>query len=52
MIKQVINLLMTIDHFNQSEFIEIAKGRNEIPNTLHKGIKQIKRISKWRKMSK
>jgi len=52
MIKQVINLLMTIDHFNQSELIEIAKGRNEIPTTLHKGIKQIKRISKWRKMSK
>jgi len=52
MIKQIISLLMTIDHFNQSELIEIAKGRNEIPTTLHKGIKQIKRISKWRKMSK
>jgi len=52
MIKQVISLLMTIDHFNQSEFIEIAKGSNEIPTTLHKGIKQIKRIFKWQKTLK
>jgi hypothetical protein len=48
--KEVINLLMTYDHYNRSELIEIAKGRNEIPTTLKKGIKQIKRISRWRKM--
>jgi len=47
MIKQVISLLMTIDHFNQSEIIEIAKGRNEIPKTWKKGFRQIKREMKW-----
>ena len=52
MVKDVINLLMSNDHFNSSELIEIAKGKNEIPTTLKKGLKQIKRISKWRKMSK
>lgn len=50
MMKEVIDLLMTHDHYNRSELIEIAKGRNEIPTTLKKGIKQIKRISRWRKM--
>jgi hypothetical protein len=47
MIKQVISLLMTIDHFNQSELIEIAKGRNEIPKNWKKGFTQIKREMKW-----
>jgi hypothetical protein len=50
MMKEVINLLMTQEYYNQSELIEIAKGKYEIPTTLKKGIKQIKRISRWRKM--
>lgn len=52
MIKEVISLLMSDDHYNRSELIEIAKGKNELPTTLKKGLKQIKRISRWRKMSK
>jgi hypothetical protein len=47
MIKQVISLLMTIDHYNQSELIELAKGKNEIPKTWKKGFEQIKREMKW-----
>ena len=50
MMREVINLLMTHEHYNQSELIEIAKGKYEIPTTLKKGINQIKRISRWRKM--
>jgi hypothetical protein len=49
MIKQLLDLLIIDDHFGQSEIIEIAKGKNELPNTLKKGFKQIKREIKWQK---
>jgi len=49
MIKQILDLLAIQDHFNQSEEIEIAKGKYEIPTTWTKGFKQIKRLMKWQK---
>jgi len=50
MIKKIFDLLTEQDHFGRSEMIEIAKGKKEIPTSLKKGLKQIKRISRWRKM--
>jgi hypothetical protein len=49
MIKQLLDLLISLDHYGQSEVIEIAKGKYELPNTLKKGFKQIKREIKWQK---
>lgn len=49
MIKKLLDLLLSLDHYGQSEVIEIAKGKNELPNTLKKGIKHIKRQIKWQK---
>lgn len=49
MIKQILNLLMTSEHYGQSETIEIAKGKYELPNSWSKGINQIKRQIKWQK---
>jgi len=49
MIKQILDLLTSMNHFNQSEEIEIAKGKYEIPMTINKGLKQIKRIAKWQR---
>jgi hypothetical protein len=47
MIKQIIEMLSALEHYNKSEVIEIAKGKYEIPNTFLKGLKQIKRNYKW-----
>ena len=47
MIKKIIEMLGAFDHYSHSEVIEIAKGKYEIPNTLIKGLKQIKRNYKW-----
>lgn len=49
MIKQILDLLMVEDHYNQSEIIEIAKGRYQLPVTFKQAIKQIKRRAKWHK---
>lgn len=49
MIKEILNLLMLDNHYGQSETIEIAKGKYEIPNSWSKGFNQIKRIIKWQK---
>jgi hypothetical protein len=46
MIKNVLKMLMLNDHYNRSEFIEIAKGKYEIQTTLKGGLKQLKRIWK------
>jgi hypothetical protein len=43
MIKEILNLLMIENHYGQSETIEIAKGKYEIPTTWKKGFNQIKR---------
>lgn len=36
-------------HYGESEAIEIAKGKYELPNSWAKGFNQIKRIIKWQK---
>jgi hypothetical protein len=49
MIKEILNLLMLDNHYGQSETIEIAKGKYELPNSWAKGFNQIKREIKWLK---
>jgi len=49
MIKEILNLLMLDNHYGQSETIEIAKGKYELPNSFSKGINQIKRLIKCQK---
>ena len=41
--------LLNIDNFyGKSETIEIAKGKNKLPETLKEGFKQIKRHARWK----
>lgn len=49
MIKEILNLLMIDNHYGESETIEIAKGKYELPNSWEKGFNQIKRIIKWQR---
>ena len=49
MIKEILNLLMLDNHYGQSETIEIAKGKYELPSSWDKGINQIKRLIKWQR---
>ena len=49
MIKEILDLLKLDAFYNQSENIEIAKGKNEIPTTWKKGFEQVKRQYKWKK---
>ncbi len=49
MIKAILDLLKLDAFYNQSESIEIAKGKNEIPTTWKKGFEQVKRQYKWKK---
>ena len=46
MIKHILNMLTLNEHYNQSENIEIAKGKNELQTTIKGAIKQLKRIWK------
>ena len=42
--------LLNLDNFyNEGEFIEIAKGKNKLPETLKEGFEQIKRVAKWQR---
>jgi hypothetical protein len=43
MIRDIIDLLNTGDYYGQSENIDIAKGKYEIPNTWSDTFKNIKR---------
>lgn len=43
MIKHILDILKLDDFYGKSEFIDIAKGKNEIPKTIHKAYKQGKR---------
>lgn len=52
MIKHIIEMLGLLNHYNQSETIEIAKGKYELPTTMKKGWNQIKRNYKWQRTSK
>jgi hypothetical protein len=45
MIKNILYMLRSQEHYVKSDIIEIAKGKYEIPSTLKMVIKQIKR--KW-----
>ena len=47
MIKQILKLLRSDNFYNQSELIEIAKGRYELPMTFKGTVKNIKRQVKW-----
>jgi len=49
MLKQILELLQCTEHYGQSELIEIAKGKYELPATFKKGYTQIKREMKWPK---
>jgi hypothetical protein len=42
-------MLNGLDHYGQSEAIEIAKGKYEYPKTFKDFFKQVKREFKWRK---
>jgi hypothetical protein len=48
MIKQIIDLLNMLPHYGQSETIEIAKGKHELPYTFKGAFEQIKR--QWKKL--
>jgi hypothetical protein len=49
MIKNIIQMLSIDDFYVESEFIDIAKGRNEIPKTVTKLYKQTKRKHAWKR---
>tara|TARA_R100000541_G_scaffold4689_4_gene12104 strand:+ start:2515 stop:2667 length:153 start_codon:yes stop_codon:yes gene_type:complete len=44
-----IKLLNLDDFYGLNETIEIAKGKNKLPETLKEGFKQVKRQIKWQK---
>jgi len=52
MLKQILELLQCTGHYGQSELIEIAKGKYELPTTFKKGYIQLKREMKWLKSTK
>jgi len=43
MIKHILDILKLDDFYGKTEFIDIAKGRNEIPTTIKAAYKQGKR---------
>lgn len=43
MIKNILDLLKIDDFYGKSEFIDIAKGKYKIPNTMTEAYKQGKR---------
>jgi len=44
----IVIKLLNIDHFyGINETIEIAKGKNKLPETIKEGLEQIKRKTKW-----
>jgi hypothetical protein len=43
MIKLILEMLQLNEHYGQSETIEIAKGKYELPKTWKQTFKQIKR---------
>jgi hypothetical protein len=45
----MLELLRLDNFYNESEFIEIAKGKNKLPETLSEGFKQLKRQVRWQK---
>jgi len=49
MIELIFEMLHLTEHYAQSENIEIAKGKNELPEDWKGVITQIKRHKKWQK---
>lgn len=49
MISHIMAMLNSLDHYGQSEAIEIAKGKYEYPKTFKDFFKQVKREIKWRR---
>ena len=47
MIKEILKLLALDPHYNQSENIEIAKGKYAMPKNFKQGFEQIKR--QWKR---
>ena len=45
----ILELLRIDNFYNESEIIEIAKGKNELPTTWKIGKRQLKRELKWQK---
>ena len=48
MIKNILELLALEKHYGQSQVIEIAKGKYQLPKTFKQGFEQIKRQWKIR----
>jgi hypothetical protein len=46
--REILEMLKIDDHFNQSESIEIAKGKYEIPKTVKQALIKSKRRLKWK----
>jgi hypothetical protein len=44
---RILKLLNVDDFYGQDETIEIAKGKNKLPETLKEGYNQIKRNRRW-----
>lgn len=49
MLKEIFELLKAAEHYNESEYIEIAKGKYKIPDNWKETYKQQKRKLKWHK---
>jgi hypothetical protein len=49
MIELIFEMLYLSEHYRQSELIEIAKGKNELPENWKDVITQIKRKKAWQK---
>ena len=45
----IFQILSADEFYNESELIEIAKGKYELADTLKKGINKIKRDIRWQK---
>lgn len=48
----ILKLLKQDDFYGVSEEIEIAKGKNKLPETFKEGFKQLKRQKEWLKRRK
>lgn len=47
MTEETFKLLKMSDWYGCSENIEIAKGKNKLPETIKEGLIQLKRAIKW-----
>ena len=52
MIKETLELLRMSDWYGQSEYIEIAKGKNKRITTFKEALTSIKRNYKWQTRKK